>query len=197
MDKKTEIMYDHYKDSFINQKNNEKLRNKLFLILIGLLFLLLLMTLFPNNIYQNIKEIVFNMYGINITFELNLIEIFVWFFILYVTIRYYQLNVNIEKNYKYIHKLESNLTKKYKLDIYREGNNYIQNYPMFLHMTYKFYKYIFPALYCICILFKVFYEIVGNYNIAFIIFKIILSLTIISMNISYICFNYKISKGGD
>ena len=100
---KTNILYDHYKDTFLLQKDNEKSRNKLFIALCICILILMLMIIYPNNIYENIQELFIDKLGISINFELKVLEAFNWFIISYLTIRYYQINANIEKNSKYIH----------------------------------------------------------------------------------------------
>ena len=88
---KTNILYDHYKDTFLLQKDNEKNRNKLFIALCICILILMLMIVYPNNIYENIQEFFIDKLGISINFELKVLEVFNWFIISYLTIRYYQL----------------------------------------------------------------------------------------------------------
>lgn len=195
MDNK-EIMYDHYKDTYQIQNNNEKTRNKLFLVLCFAILVLMMMIIYPDNVYENIQEIFLEKLGINIKFELSLLDVFNWFTILYLTIRYYQINANIEKNYTYIHKLEDNLEKKYKLLIYREGKNYLEQYPLFLQFSYIFYKYIFPSLFIICILIKIIFNFINKLNTIYVGFSVIVGICLVGLNISYISFNYKLSNGG-
>lgn len=195
MDNK-EIMYDHYKDTYKIQNNNERKRNKLFLFLCFAILVLMMMIIYPDNVYENIQEIFLEKLGINIKFELSLLDVFNWFTILYLTIRYYQINANIEKNYTYIHKLEDNLEKKYKLLIYREGKNYLEQYPLFLQFSYIFYKYIFPSLFIICILIKIIFNFINKLNTIYVGFSVIVGICLVGLNISYISFNYKLSNGG-
>lgn len=193
---KLNILYDHYKDTFTIQKENEKSRNKLFLVLCICILILMLMIVYPNNIYENLQEFSSDKLGINIKFELKVLELFNWFIISYLTIRYYQINANIEKNYKYIHNIEDVLEKKQKLPIYREGKNYLEQYPMFLTFSYIFYKYVFPILFSICVAIKVIFNIINKLSLPFLIISIIVSIFLIIINISYFAFNYKLRKGG-
>ena len=80
MDNK-EIMYDHYKDTYKIQNNNEKTRNKLFLVLCFAILVLMMMIIYPDNVYENIQEIFLKKLGINIKFELSLLDVFNWFII--------------------------------------------------------------------------------------------------------------------
>ena len=86
---KLNILYDHYKDTFTIQKENEKSRNKLFLVLCICILILMLMIVYPNNIYENLQEFSSDKLGINIKFELKVLELFNWFIISYLTIRCY------------------------------------------------------------------------------------------------------------
>jgi hypothetical protein len=154
------------------------------------------MIVYPNNIYQNIQELSFGTLGININFELKVLESFNWFIIMYLTIRYYQINVNIEKNYKYIHQIENELEKKYKLPIYREGRNYLDPYPFFLTISYWFYKYAFPIINIICIVTKVVCNFINKLSLPFLVISILATLFLTIINISYLIFNYRLWKGG-
>ncbi len=193
---KTNILYDHYKDTFLLQKDNEKSRNKLFIVLCICILILMLMIVYPNNIYDNIQELFVDKLGISINFELKVLEAFNWFIISYITIRYYQINANIEKNYKYIHHIENELEKKHKLPIYREGRNYLNQYPMFLTFSYIFYKYVFPILFSLCIVTKIIFNIINKLSLPFLIISILATIGLIIINISYFIFNYKLRKGG-
>ncbi len=193
---KSDIVYDHYKDTFCLQKEYQKIRNKLFIYLCFCILLLILMIVYPNNIYQNIQELSFGTLGININFELKVLESFNWFIIMYLTIRYYQINVNIEKNYKYIHQIENELEKKYKLPIYREGRNYLDPYPFFLTISYWFYKYAFPIINIICIVTKVVCNFINKLSLPFLVISILATLFLTIINISYLIFNYRLWKGG-
>lgn len=191
---KIEIMYDHYKDTFGIQKETEKIRNKIFVVLCICILLLMMMTIYPDNIYQNIQEFFDIKLGINIKFELKILELFNWFIILYLTIRYYQTNANVEKNYNYIHDLEDKLEKKHKLTIYREGRNYLDQYPLFLTISYVFYKYIFPIVFSLCIIIKNVFNFLNKVNIVFLLISLFISLLLLVINASYFAFNYKLRK---
>ena len=102
---------------------------------------------------------------------------------------------NLEKNYKYIHNIEDILEKKHKIPIYREGRNYLEQYPIFLTFSYIFYKYVFPILFSICVTAKVIFNIINRLSLPFLIIYIVVSIFLIIINISYFTFNYKLRKG--
>jgi len=193
---KMNILYDHYKDTILLQKHDEKVRNRLFVAICICVLLLMLMIVYPNNIYQNMQELLSDKFGVNIKLELKILEAFNWFIISYLTIRYYQLNANIEKNYKYIHNLEKELENKFKLSINREGTNYLGQYPMFLTLSYVFYKYVFPISFTICIIVKNIFNFNNKLSLPFLMISILSTFCLTIINISYVVFNYKIRKGG-
>lgn len=190
-----EIIYDHYKDSFLLQRENEKIRNKLFIEIIVTIAVLMMLTLFPNNFINYFQQLILSIYEVDITIEINILEILIWFILVYFTIKYFQINSNIEKNYKYIYQLEETLNKKYKLAISREGKNYLNVYPQFLDYTYKFYKYIFPMLYIVILIYKNILNVLNNGIFDFMsIVVLLVTILLIKLNISYINFNKKISE---
>lgn len=194
---KLNLLYDHYKETVNNQKDNEKLRNKLFILLCFLILILMLMIVYPDSIYENLQEIMLNRFGININIELKIFEMFILFISLYITVRYYQINANIEKNYVYVHKLENIFETKYKIPICREGKNYLDKYPMFLNFSYVFYKYIFPFLYSLFLIIKTIFSIKYALGLWQLIFNLIVVIIIVILNISYMIFNFQLMKGGD
>ena len=99
-------------------------------------------------------------------------------------------------SYHYIHHIENELEKKHKLPIYREGRNYLDQYPMFLAFSYTFYKYVFPILFSLCIITKVIINIINKLSLPFLIISILATICLIIINISYFRFNYKLRKGG-
>ena len=121
-----ELYYDHYKETCELQRNNEQKRNKYFIYFTISIIILLLTTKYENNIYTYFKDMLQIKYGINITIESNIMEIFIWLITIYLNLLYYQINATIEKNYKYIHNIEKNLKFNSKCKISRESDNYLK-----------------------------------------------------------------------
>ena len=77
---------------------------------------------------------------------------------LYISIRYYQTNVYIERQYACIRKIENDLTEISNLKIDRESVNYLNEYPLILNVISFVYKYIFPFIYLVAVIAKILSE---------------------------------------
>lgn len=121
---KIDIQYDHYKETFKIIRDNEKERNKLFIIVIIHVLVIFLFMVKPNEIYQTINEFSKNYIQNGLYFGINAIEIFIWISTLYFSTRYFQININIDRKYIYLHNLEEQLSKSLKLEFNRESKAY-------------------------------------------------------------------------
>jgi hypothetical protein len=145
-EKKIEILYDHYKETFVNQKEYLQKRNYYTFICLGLILSLSFQISNPDqsNIISN--ELIKNNIG-NIKIDFNYINNVLTFTLLWVVIMYYQINFLIEKRYKYIHEIEENLTKALNpFEITREKKTYLDNYPWLSEVVDKIYTIIFPIV---------------------------------------------------
>ncbi len=158
MEKKVEILYDHYKDSFEHQKKNLVRRNYYSLICLGIIFLFSFQiqnaeqtTLIADELIKK------NVFDIKIDF--NYINNILTFSFLWIIMLYYQIIFLIEKQYNYIHQLEENISKEiapYKIS--REGETYLENYPLLSSLIHFIYTIIFPILLCIVAYYKLKFE---------------------------------------
>ena len=149
-----DILYDHYKDTIVEIKNKEKKRNKLFIIVLIHIFILFLITLRPDSASQTISDFIMEKWGTGLYFSINTVQAFFMISLIYCVIRYYQINIQIDKNYPYVHKLEKELSTKLGESIQREGKNYLKEYPKTQDIVYYCYKYIFPVLFSIALLYR-------------------------------------------
>ncbi len=184
-----DLIYDHYKETCEIQRANEVKRNKLFIYICLVFLILMLITRYPNSIYLNLQDLVFNQFGVNLQLQLSIIETSFWAFAFYFIITYYQVNANIEKTYLYIHKLEKHLK-----NISRESSNYLKIYPLFQNIAFIFYKYIFPFALCICVTVGFINTINTQLNFIILIFRLALFILIMIINISYMYFNFSINR---
>ena len=142
-----ELLYDHYKDTINIVKDEEVKRNKLFIIMIVHILILFLITMHPQGIFKTIDGLLVENLKVSLFFSINIIQIVAMFSMLYCSIRYYQININIDRMYTYIHKIEKEVAKNINKSIEREGMGYISNYPKTLDFIDYSYKYIFPVLF--------------------------------------------------
>ena len=141
-----DILYDHYKESFSYLRNYLKQRDKLTVycaVAIGILFL----SFFLPSDFENItKTLLEKQLTIELS-DLKIIETFILFVLLLMVMKYFQINIFIERQYDYIKKIEKDLTANLNnFKIEREGKAYLKYYPLILGASDKIYKWGFPLL---------------------------------------------------
>ena len=181
-----DLYYDHYKDTFAEQKGYLARRNKLTLYL----FLLLMVfgfqlenpqtiELFTNKFIESkVPDAIIGFDIINLLFE---------FLFLWVVVSYYQVNFTVERTYKYIHAIEAQLSSD-KFCINREGTDYKKYYPFLLTLVHWFYIIALPLL---VIVFSVL-KIIHRCDYGFVTLQIVVLVVAIIFSILYIirrCFH--------
>lgn len=188
-----DILYDHYKvsNSMLQStlKDREKFFRSLFIFeVLNIIFLhqpLEFAKIIQNslNLSQNIKIE-------STSFLVMSLQIVISIAVSYLLIRYFQSNIQAERQYSYISKLENELTDKVGTDMFcRESTEYIRNYPFVLNIIDIFYKFIIPLILlslhlvkmCSCL--KV---ITQNFNIVSSI-ELIIDTFLITLVITYVC----------
>ncbi len=184
-----ELLYDHYKDSYERSMKEQEKRNKNFVILC-VLEALSFFILFNSSKAYEILESFINMNNANpVELSDSILRPLLWIFILYVSIRYCQNTIYVERQYKYIHKLEKRISKETtEFDFNRESFNYLSNRPLVLKFISFFYKWFSPGLFFIINSVRIIIEIFSlNFDL-YLIFDIAIYLIISFLCISYISF---------
>ena len=124
-----EVLYDHYKDTFEQQKGYLAKRNHLTVLLMILAILLIGLMFDPNYISCKLNTVIKAQVN-NLVFDFEfittgLIIAFFWF-----SLQYYMIVLQIEKMYKYLDQCEASLCAWYtEFKINREGAYYLKSYP--------------------------------------------------------------------
>jgi hypothetical protein len=105
--------------------------------------------------------------------------------------KYMQTSIYIERQYKYIEKLETEISKCFETNFDRESCSYENNYPLVLNTIHIIYAWIFPILSSLIIILKIYFEIKQNTNIIPLIFDTIIAVMIVLLNIFYLIFLHK------
>lgn len=188
-----EILYDHYKDTVSIVKNEENKRNKMFIIILIHLLVLFLISIKPESIYNTVSDLLKENLKTGAYFGINVFQITIMISILYCTIRYYQINIHIDKTYIYLHKIEENIAENINKDFGREGNSYLSQYPKTLNSIYYSYKYFFPCIYIISLICRVIINATWN-NWKIKLLEIMITLILIVLNILYMSDTYNQEK---
>jgi hypothetical protein len=187
-EKKLDVYYDHYKDTFQHQMRYIDNRNRYFLIALVLTSLLFLLIGDPKIVKEAVDSFAEKQVGKNLIFDFAYVHSFLLFGLLWVLILYFQTNLTIEKQYKYLGNLEAELSVLIEpLTISREGKFYLHTKPKFAKWVGKIYKTVFPFLIAIAVLIKLVVEIIYELKLKSPSFWInfILSVTIFIITILY------------
>lgn len=142
-----EVYYDHYKESLLLSKEAQTRRNKSFVILCFLEVLSLLILARPESAFGIINIGVSSKIGEKIMLSNEIIQSLIWVLIAYVTIRYCQDTIYVERSYSYLECLEKKISQLLKDNLFsREGENYRNNYPAVLNLIDLFYKTLMPII---------------------------------------------------
>lgn len=153
-----DLIYDHYKETFIIISEQKHQRDKKFVLTFLIDFVILLFAFNPNEysglIFNYIKE----QYSIDLTNQFIVIQTFLWITLLYETLRYSQAVVYVEREYKYIKSLESKISDLSQFSFNREGQDYSNNFAIISNYTNIIYKYLFPIFSVTVATFKIISE---------------------------------------
>lgn len=143
-EKKIEILYDHYKDTFENQKIYLSKRNNYTLICLGLILVLSFQISNPQQSISISNAIIEKNIGVK-KIDFSYINSVLIFTLFWVVKMYYNHIFLIEKTYDYIHKIEKKISKELNpFKITREGKTYLNHYPRLSNVVDKIYTVGFP-----------------------------------------------------
>ncbi|MBU1350119.1 hypothetical protein KKH19_03375 [Patescibacteria group bacterium] len=159
-DTKFTALCSHYSDTFANIKESIKLRDKLTALILLALAFLALYTFWPTDAITAFSGMSEQKLGFAISVDVGFFGSIVWFALLIAVVRYTQVVVYIERQYKYIHKIEEDLHKHFDNSVAftREGKSYLKDYPKFSDWIWILYTIIFPLVLGVVVLVKIITE---------------------------------------
>ena len=143
-----ELYYDHYKDSFEQQKSYLQKRDKLTIILLVCIILIIAFCYDANSVCENLNKLI-NSQVNELKFDLSFIKTGLYIITFWVSLQYYQIVLIIEKTYRYIHNCEKCLSDS-GFPISREGFSYLENYPWLSNCAHLFYAWGIPLTLIVC-----------------------------------------------
>lgn len=145
---KLQVLHDHHRDSFSRIRKRETLRDRLFLVLVGLFALLTIQIQYPVDFNNTVETI--NPFGVEINVDSLPFAAFLsatWIFTAATALRYLTTSTNIERQYDYLHKLEKKISPEFGGDIYRrESREYESQYPALQWIAWRSYTVLFPVI---------------------------------------------------
>lgn len=161
-DKKLDVLFSHYNSSYTIVNDSIKIREKMLLLIIILIGIQFFQISDPDSTTKATSSFLKMKLGIDFFIDKQSITATLWFSLLACVIRYYQINIYINRLYNYIHKLENKFVKFLdKGDIDREGKSYLKNYPIFSNWIHFIYTWAFPILLLLVTVFKIYNDFPG------------------------------------
>jgi hypothetical protein len=151
----------HYKDSFDMHTLTIRRRDTLFYSLLIILAIFTLQLSSAETVANILNEYSFKISGVKIGNNINFISTLMWLLLLGFSTRYFQIVLEIERQYDYLHSLEEELNKYYSGSVIftREGKSYLNKYPLFSNWAGLLYTLFFPAMIITIIIVKIDNEI--------------------------------------
>lgn len=143
---KSELLYDHYKETNYLRLDAQKRRNRNFLICCVLEALSFFFIIQKKNAMSIFQELIKEKYGIVTQIGNNTIQTLLWILIAYFLILYIQNTLYIERQYDYQYLLENEIQREIKV-FSREGKLYQKDYPNSLNLIDIFYKVLCPLIF--------------------------------------------------
>lgn len=182
------MLYDHYKETFSRIKECLNDRNHFFVMVFIVIAVQFLFATSSDTISSVIVSLVQEKYKIDISAQMSIIQSLLWLILLYLTMRYYQINVYIERQYNYIHSLEEDISREAGIKFDREGGDYLSNYPKMNSFMDILYKWIFPIIYCLIICYKIINEYIVSKFSFLLILNTVLFISCFVLTILYLIF---------
>jgi hypothetical protein len=186
-EKKIEILYDHYKETFLYQREYIKDRDIYFIISLSLLIFLVLQLTNEQLLQNVVNSLTKTHIDKDIKIDFSYVDNILNTIFFYVMIKYYQLNTLIERMYDYIHNCEKDFQKVFRINIAREGKAYKENYPLILQKIHIVYTIVYPIILAVVITIKIklsLYTLIVKIQY-YVIFDMILFLLLFVINLVY------------
>lgn len=143
---KLAILHDHYRDTCSVMQGQRAARDRYFYFVLAVLAIALFDIAAPQGFASTIADVLKSKAQLSSTPDLGYIRSLLWFLLLGFTVRYCQSALAVERQYSYVHKLESLLSTHVEGAFTREGEAYLSDYPLFLDWAHYLYTLVFPLL---------------------------------------------------
>lgn len=138
---------EHYKDTFEVHLSTIGQRDRLMYVLLSVLALFSLQLTSFTDAGKIFSQVIKESSHVDVSNSPGLIVLSLWFALFAVSTRYYQVCIQIERQYGYLHALEDSLSRHYvSSNAYtREGATYLNEYPLLSNWLHALYTLLLPA----------------------------------------------------
>lgn len=184
-----ELLCEHYKNSYDVHRESIKKRDILFYILLILMGFFLIYTKHPLVISKSLDIYINKQIGITLIKEIISFSTIFWILITVISLKYFQIVLEIERQYKYIHEIEKTLQTYFSdgSSFTREGVSYKNNNKYFNKWSKFIYGYFFTALLITSITINIILSIINlEYFQILTLINIICFITTLTSSILYL-----------
>ncbi|MCP4651313.1 MAG: hypothetical protein GY853_14690 [PVC group bacterium] len=190
-DLKFQNLYDHYKDSFSYLRQYLDTRDRLLALILGVVIVMMFQLFSPAEAQSVISQLISQKLGLKQSIDFSFIGSVMWFLMLSLCVKYFQTVVYINNNYKYIHKLEDEISPIYKNAIFqREGKFYSDDKSLFKRWVRLLFTIILPLLLMLVLTVKIYTEIFLGESFSLII--LVNGIFYLSILVSAILYLFKV-----
>lgn len=160
-DTKLEVLHDHYKESFSYIRKWEEKRDRLFIFVVAIIGVLFLEIQYSDRFSSILGNIKLELVELNISvMPISVFLSVTWTYLFMIVLKYCQYSILIERQYNYLHHLESRISKSFgSRDIYcRESRAYLNKYPLFSELVWIYYSFLFPAIVILSVWLAIYFE---------------------------------------
>lgn len=181
---KVNLYYDHYKDSYEQQKGYLAKRDRLTALLLIFAVLLIGLLFDPSTFTDKINLMIGSQVE-DLSFDLQFINTGLILITFWCLLQYYMVVIQIEKMYKYIDECEKKLIQSMPcFPINREGAYYLKSYPWLKDCADYFFVIGFPLCFIVLGVVKIIHEWTWTTGLRFVDFGFL--FLIIAFSILYI-----------
>jgi hypothetical protein len=157
-DTKLQVLLDHHKDTFSYVRRYIKYRERLLFIVLIISAVMFLD--FTNNgaLGSIISAFIYKQIDKNIPISLFYIKSLIWIALFSTVIKYFQINILIERQYKYLKKIEADMSYFMGCSVKRESEDYLNQYPWFCDFVHFIYTCLFPMILIIFVIMEAYHE---------------------------------------
>lgn len=183
---KTELLYDHYKETNAIMRSVQADRNKYFCFLCVTELVSFLFMLRPSDMISTFSSWINGQYSVTIPVTVSVIQVALWLMITYFLIVYVQRNMSVERQYAYLTKIEHDISDSLGVSCFdREGDTYLKDYPAVLNVIDFFYKWIIPLGFCSLHAIRIINEMIYHGNVWVLCIDVIICIFSLVVMISY------------
>jgi hypothetical protein len=158
---KLTLLHEHYNQTFSLIREREKQRDNLFLVMVALFGVLFLAVQYPANFQALFSEVSTPGAKLDLrAIPFAAIMSVTWTIALLFSIRYCQVSIHIERQYRYLYTIEEKLSECFGgTELFqREGRAYKQDYLLFSKWVRFFYISLLPLIVIVAICALLFVE---------------------------------------